>query len=53
MLKIFRDPDPNGRDHKTELYDQWSGNHENVKRILKYKYQNKDEFYAHGESDND
>ena len=41
MLKIFRDPDPNGRDHKTELYDQWSGNHEDVKRILEYKYQNK------------
>jgi len=41
MLKIFRDPYPNGRDYKTELYDQWSGDHENVKRILKYKYQNK------------
>ena len=53
MLKIFRDLDPSGRDNRTELYDQWSGNHEDVKRILEYKYQNMDEFYAHGESDDD
>jgi len=53
MLKIFRDLDPSGRDNRTELYDQWSGNHEDVKMILEYKYQNMDEFYAHGESDDD